>query len=84
MASFFSIRLLPFEQPIDRVVQLRLLDVVQLQFVGQTVLGRFALHAGEVGELGSGGCERGIRRGPLQTADQVIDEMLPYLLDDLP
>lgn len=28
--------------------------------------------------------ERGIRRGPLQTADKVIDEMLPYLLDDLP
>jgi len=28
--------------------------------------------------------ERGIRRGPLQTADQVIDEMLPHLLDDLP
>jgi dihydroxyacetone kinase-like protein len=28
--------------------------------------------------------ERGIRRGSLQTADQVIDEMLPHLLDDLP
>jgi len=28
--------------------------------------------------------ERGIRRGPLQTADQVIDEMLPHILEDLP
>jgi dihydroxyacetone kinase-like protein len=28
--------------------------------------------------------ERGIRRGALQTADQVIDEMLSHILDDLP
>ena len=28
--------------------------------------------------------ERGIRRGPLLTADQIIDEMLPAILEDLP
>jgi len=28
--------------------------------------------------------ERGIRRGPLKTADEVIDEMLPRILQDLP
>ncbi len=28
--------------------------------------------------------ERGIRRGPLMTADQIVDEMLPQILDDLP
>jgi len=28
--------------------------------------------------------ERGIRRGPLKTADEIIDEMMPHILDDLP
>jgi len=28
--------------------------------------------------------ERGIRRGPLKTADEVIDEMMPRILEDLP
>jgi dihydroxyacetone kinase-like protein len=28
--------------------------------------------------------ERGIRRGPLLSADQIVDEMLPVILDDLP
>ncbi len=28
--------------------------------------------------------EPGIRRGPLQTADEIIDEMLPAILEDLP
>jgi len=28
--------------------------------------------------------ERGIRRGPLMRADQIVDEMLPAILDDLP
>ncbi len=28
--------------------------------------------------------ERGIRRGPLLSADEVVDEMLPHILDDLP
>jgi len=28
--------------------------------------------------------ERGIRRGPLRTADEIIDEIMPQIVDDLP
>jgi dihydroxyacetone kinase-like protein len=44
----------------------------------------FELGAGEM-EIGMGiHGERGIRRGPLVTADTIVDEMLPAILEDLP
>jgi dihydroxyacetone kinase-like protein len=44
----------------------------------------FELGEGEM-EIGMGiHGERGIRRGPLVTADTIVDEMLPAILDDLP
>ena len=44
----------------------------------------FEIGEGEM-EIGMGiHGERGIRRGPLMSADQIIDEMLPTILDDLP
>jgi hypothetical protein len=42
------------QQPIQGLVQLRRLDVPQLQFVGQTVRGGFGLQTGEVGQFGTG------------------------------
>ncbi len=44
----------------------------------------FEIGAGEM-EIGMGiHGERGIRRGPLLKADQIVDEMLPVILNDLP
>ena len=44
----------------------------------------FEIGAGEM-EIGMGiHGERGIRRGPLMTADQIVDEMLAAILNDLP
>jgi len=44
----------------------------------------FEISEGEM-EIGMGiHGERGIRRGSLKTADEIIDEMLPHILEDLP
>ena len=49
-------------------------------------VGKPSFHLGENEmEIGMGiHGEPGIRRGPLQTADNIIDEMLPAILKDLP